>query len=205
MSAKGKVLLGLGAVGGAAALAGLRGMGASRRNQLQTLDLMNQRKQDMSTPMPDFTAVKKAYEQFAAQKAAADYGSFGEAVTSGAMQGVGRGVGDAIGDILVRKPIDVIGSMLKKQFVTHPRQQRVFDQVLQGDESLSREHASNPNMLSEAHGTLKRFAPSLSEDPNAVRAYLRHAIMTGGSIDPSTIKSLADAELTFQRSRGKVK
>jgi hypothetical protein len=202
--AKAKLLLGAGALGGGVALASLRGMGAAQQNQQQILDLSNQRRRDLSTPMPDFSAVKKAHEQFY-EKSANDPLSFGGAVGMGAMNGVGKGVGDALGDILIRKPVDVVGKLLNKKFYTEPRQAKTFDAVLGSDEDLARANRENPAMLGDAHATLKKFAPSLTEDKNALRAYLRHAMVTGGTIDPATIKQLAESEKMYQQSRGAIK
>jgi hypothetical protein len=48
-----------------------------------------------------------------------------------------------------------------------------------------------------------RFAPVLSTDKNAVRSYLREAVMSGAGPNYSTIKSLADAEHTVTGRKGK--
>jgi hypothetical protein len=48
--------------------------------------------------------------------------------------------------------------------------------------------------IKDAFGTMVRFAPTLSTDKNAVRSYLREAVMSGVGPNYSTIKSLADAE-----------
>lgn len=204
MRLKGKTGLGLGAVAAGTALAALRAMPAAHQNQLQTVDLMNQRRRDLSAPLPDFTAVKRAHAAFAEKIAGDSPYSFGDAVAGGAMQGVGRGVGDAIGDMLVRKPLDVIGQLLKKRLVTQPRQRRIFDHVVGGDPDLSAFHAEHPDQLGDAHATIKTFAPSMATDRAVLRSYLRHAMLTGGTIDPATVKQYADAELAHQRSRGKV-
>lgn len=199
LGARAKVLMGLGAAG--AGLVALRGMGQAAQNEKQILDLANQRRQDLSTPMPDFSYVKRAYAQFA-EKTAADPMPFGAAVSQGAAQGISQGVGATLGDVLVRKPVDVVTGLIKRKFYTEPKQRKIYDQVLSGDENLS---ASDPAMLQSAHGTLKRYAPSMTMDPNALRAFLRHAMITGGTVDPAMIKQLSEAELTHRRAKGEVK
>jgi hypothetical protein len=48
--------------------------------------------------------------------------------------------------------------------------------------------------LMEAYHTMTRFAPVLSTDKNAVRSFLRQAVMSGSGPDYMSIKLLADAE-----------
>ena len=197
-----KAMVGAGLAGGG--LVALRGLGASRGAQLATQDLANQRKQDLSTPIPDFTQVKKAYEQFR-EKAAADMGPFSHNLASEAMKGLALGTGAALTGMLVNKPINIIGDLLKKKFYTDPKRKQVLESVIGGDEDLARSHKMSPDVIGGAHATLKRFAPSITEDPSSLRAYLRHAVTTGGTIDPASIKSLADLELTHRRAKGEAK
>jgi hypothetical protein len=48
--------------------------------------------------------------------------------------------------------------------------------------------------LLEAYHTMSRFAPVLSTDKNAVRSFLRQAVMSGAGPDFMSIKLLADSE-----------
>ena len=48
--------------------------------------------------------------------------------------------------------------------------------------------------LMEAYHTMVRFAPTLSTDKNAVRSFLRNAVVTGNGLDFVSIKLLADSE-----------
>lgn len=48
--------------------------------------------------------------------------------------------------------------------------------------------------LMEAYHSMTRFAPTLSTDKNAVRSFLRQAVMSGAGPDYMSIKLLADAE-----------
>ncbi len=48
--------------------------------------------------------------------------------------------------------------------------------------------------LMEAYHTMTRFAPVLSTDKNAVRSFLRQAVMSGSGPDFMSIKLLADSE-----------
>jgi len=53
---------------------------------------------------------------------------------------------------------------------------------------------ADDKMLMEAYHTMERFAPVLSTDKNAVRSFLRQAVMSGVGPDYMTIKLLADSE-----------
>ena len=53
---------------------------------------------------------------------------------------------------------------------------------------------SDDSTLMEAYHTMTRFAPVLSTDKNAVRSFLRQAVMSGAGPDYMSIKLLADAE-----------
>lgn len=61
----------------------------------------------------------------------------------------------------------------------------------QNDPVLS---AADDKTLMEAYHTMTRFAPTLSTDKNAVRSFLRQAVMSGSGPDYMSIRLLADAE-----------
>ena len=48
---------------------------------------------------------------------------------------------------------------------------------------------------------MARYAPELSTDPNIVTAFLRHAAMSGGPIDHTMVKGLAEAEMAVQKAQ----
>jgi len=54
--------------------------------------------------------------------------------------------------------------------------------------------------LTSAFDTMRRFAPTLATDPNAVKAYLRAAATSGSGVDYNTIKLLAEAEGAVNKS-----
>lgn len=53
---------------------------------------------------------------------------------------------------------------------------------------------ADERVLMESYHTMTRFAPTLSTDKNAVRSFLRTAVMSGSGPDFMTIKHLADSE-----------
>lgn len=67
----------------------------------------------------------------------------------------------------------------------------VLDQLKKEDPILAQ---ADDKALMEAYHTMARFAPQLSTDKNAVRSFLRQAMMSGAGPDYMSIKLLADAE-----------
>ena len=55
---------------------------------------------------------------------------------------------------------------------------------------------ADDKVLMEAYHTMVRFAPTLSTDKNAVRSFLRAAVMSGSGLDFATIKMISEAERT---------
>ena len=53
---------------------------------------------------------------------------------------------------------------------------------------------ADDKMLMESYHTMVRFAPTLSTDKNAVRSFLRQAVIAGSGPDFTSIKLLADSE-----------
>jgi hypothetical protein len=54
--------------------------------------------------------------------------------------------------------------------------------------------SADDKVLMEAYHTMARFAPVLSTDKNAVRSFLRQAVMSGSGPDYMSIKLIADSE-----------
>lgn len=63
--------------------------------------------------------------------------------------------------------------------------------------------AADDKTLMEAYHTMTRFAPVLSTDKNAVRSFLRQAVMSGSGPDYMSIKLLADSERSITGGRDK--
>jgi hypothetical protein len=75
----------------------------------------------------------------------------------------------------------------------------IVDQLKKEDPVLAQ---AQDKTLMEAYHTMVRFAPQLSTDKNAVRSFLRQAVMSGAGPDYMAIKLLADAERSVT-SQGK--
>lgn len=75
----------------------------------------------------------------------------------------------------------------------------VFSSVAKNDELLA---GADRKSLQTSFETMRRFAPTLATDPNAVRAYLREAATSGSGVNYNTIKLLADAEKAVNYNAG---
>lgn len=112
-------------------------------------------------------------------------GSVAESVA----KGVGGGLVTAGGMLLLdiaAKAKAAISESGNKQI-----REAILDKLKKEDLVLGR--AKDEDLL-EAYDTMVKFAPTLSTDKNAVKSFLREAVMSGGGVNVNTIKLLADAE-----------
>lgn len=112
-----------------------------------------------------------------------------DSFTSKAVESAGTSVGKAgVGFLqdMLGKGTSAISSVFDKR-----ERNSILEQLKSEDPIISR---ADDETLMEAYNTMVRFAPTLSTDKNAVRSYLREAIMTGAGPNYATIKALAEAE-----------
>lgn len=76
-------------------------------------------------------------------------------------------------------------------------QDAAFNRVHKEDEMLQ---SADKRVLADAFATMRRFAPTLATDPNAVKAFLREAATSGGGVNYNTVKLLAEAEGAINKS-----
>lgn len=135
----------------------------------------------------------------------AGFGHMAAEQTGGLLGGIAKGFGGGLGELALGGAKMIGNSILDSQ-VAGPKREKVFYEALRTDSVLRDALRNDPTTLPklrEAFTTLTRFAPSLSMDINAVRSYLREAVISGGGINFATIKQLADTEKVIQdRSRG---
>lgn len=123
-------------------------------------------------------------------------GGFRNELPGAIASGIGKGVGTGLIDSLFSLGSTLGGKVLEST-VTAPKREKIFYEAVKTDPVLRDSLRSNPAVLTqmkEAFATMVRFAPSLSLDINAVRSYLREAVISGGGINYATIKQLADTE-----------
>jgi hypothetical protein len=80
-----------------------------------------------------------------------------------------------------------------KETTEAPVRTRILGELYHEDDMLK---GTDPKVLNELYQTMKKFAPSLSLDKNAVKSFLRAgASFPEGGVDVNTIQMLAKAEL----------
>lgn len=162
-------------------------------------------------------------------------GQVGSAPLQGVASGVSGGIGEAIKRLLVgrefgerKDPLHITGDYALKAFgkemgttganllrdiaskavetASHAgdeaARRAILGDLRQNDTVLS---AADDKVLMGAYHTMSRFAPVLSTDSNAVRSFLRQAVMSGSGPDYMSIRLLADAERAVTGGGGKDK
>lgn len=76
----------------------------------------------------------------------------------------------------------------------------IFNELRKEDEEIA---GADPALLTDAYHTMVRFAPTLATDKNAVKTFLREAVLMGTGPNVVTIKQLADAERAVNPPPGK--
>lgn len=119
-------------------------------------------------------------------------------------EGVGKGVGGGVANAILGALGGTLGSAYDS-LIVDPRRKRLFESIVRSDPVVSDAVSRNPHAtktLVEAFQTMVRFAPSLSLDVNAVRSFLREAVVGGAAgVNYATIKSLIETEKAHS-SRG---
>lgn len=106
-----------------------------------------------------------------------------------ALKTLGGGIGEMGVDLLrdiASKAVAAVGNAGQDS-----ARQAILAQLKRTDPVLSE---ADDKVLMDAYHTMSRFAPVLSTDANAVRSFLRTAVMSGSGPDFASIKQLADAE-----------
>lgn len=109
-------------------------------------------------------------------------------------------IAGGVGKALVESALGALGSgiaALKDYFITDPKKAALLKGLLETDSILHDAITRDPKkreMVLEAYGTMNRFAPTLASDVNAVRSFLREAVLGGSGVNYATIKNLVDTE-----------
>lgn len=121
-----------------------------------------------------------------------------------AAEAFAQNLGSSTADKLVGLTSDVITKgyeSLKDTLQTSPVRKMIFTALKKEDPTI----ADAPNSaLLEAYHTMAKVAPTLSTDKNAVKSFLREAIVSGGGVDYNTIRGVAEAEAAVNKVRGKL-
>lgn len=107
----------------------------------------------------------------------------------------------SLGSESAKQMVGLLKDMAGKAMVrvqNAPAQHSMIGNLQQSDPMLAK---ADPETLSNAYHTMANFAPTLSTDENAVRSFLREAVMAGSGPDYATIANLAKAESTLRDTR----
>ena len=111
--------------------------------------------------------------------------------------GVGQGIGGGIAQAI----LGVLGDgyqSVHDALIVDPQRKRLFESIVRTDPVIHDAVTRTPHAdktLAEAFQTMVRFAPSLSSDVNAVRSFLREAVIGGAAgVNYATIKTLIETE-----------
>lgn len=181
-----------GAALGTLGYAGYRGLQAAREQDARSQDYLRNAEHDMTAALPSMT-VTASYNKLAHAK-------LGEGFAGNAARSFIGGMGTPVGERLIGKPIDLIAGAAKSKLYDEPRQRKNFEAVIKADPMLAQHHGQNPQMMREAFETIRRFSPTLAQDPMATRSLLKHVAMSSGEMDFATMKMLAETEKMHQES-----
>ena len=126
--------------------------------------------------------------------------AFGPDMVGELLKGLGGGAARGITDYGM-SGLMALGRKAFDHSVSQPKREKVFYEAIRADSVLRDAVRSNDKILGqlkEAFATLTRFAPTMAEDINAVRSYLRESVLSGGGINYATIKQLAETEKLVQ-------
>jgi hypothetical protein len=79
-----------------------------------------------------------------------------------------------------------------------PLHEATYQQVI-ADPLLAK---ADPSLIASSYETMKRFAPTLSTDPNAARSFLQEVALYGKGPSYATLKTLADTEAAVTKAGG---
>lgn len=125
-------------------------------------------------------------------------GEIAKNIVEGAAKGVGVFAVDRVADLFKK---------VHTSLIVDPKRRQLFESVVRSDTVIQDAVQRNPTaakVLLEAFETMVRFAPSLTLDVNAVRSFLREAVVGGTSgVNYATIKSLIETEKAIHDRGGR--
>jgi len=191
---------------GTAALAPILGNAFDASQKHHEAELMNayaDPSRVITASLDEFLEKKAELHSMSKDAAAAKPFSFGHSLG----EGVGKGIGSALGGSVVGLLAQALGSgisALHDKFSSDPKRKALVASILRSDPVLSdalKRHPDSQKLLEDSYSTMVRFAPTLSMDVNAVRSFLREAVLGGSGVNYATIKNLVDTERSIADSK----
>lgn len=172
-----------------------------REDELMNLQMSPERGFDKLSSLDRFLQ-KKA---FVREKTAAMGPDIRNSAYGHLTEGVGKGIGGGIAEAIIKSLGGGIMG-IHNSLIVDPKRKKLFESVVRSDPVVSDALTRNPTAsktVGEAFETMVRFAPSLSLDVNAVRSFLREAVVGGAAgVNYATIKSLIETEKALSAGGG---
>ena len=146
--------------------------------------------------------VTASYDEFCEEKVASVYAPLYPTMQNA----LAASVTQQLAAKFVADPIDAAHKVLQKRLYEEPKQEAAFQEAITGDELLQEAHRADPKALRDTFSTLKAYGPSMAKNPQATKAFLRQAAMSGmhgAGPDIATIRLIAETEKNIQNSKGK--
>ena len=118
-------------------------------------------------------------------------------------KGFAGGIGGGLASSLLDKAFSWIGKgydKLENAAIDTPKRKAILETLVHSDPVIAdaiRRHPDNLRVVQEAFDTMVRFAPNLAKDLNAMRSFLREAVIGGAGVNYATIKNLVETEKTI--------
>lgn len=172
-----------------------------QRREDELMNLQMSPTQTKMSGLDRFLEKKAAARARIAPSGAKSFGSLPSSIGGHMHDSFAGGLGQGIGGGIAKAILGVLGggfSSIHDSLIVDPQRKRLFESVVRTDPVVQDAMTRNPNAektLVEAFQTMVRFAPSLSLDVNAVRSFLREAVVGGAvGVNYATIKTLIETE-----------
>lgn len=125
------------------------------------------------------------------------------AKTASFFDNVSAGAGKALGaaGIALGTGAGLMGMQHAQDWYRKNQREKLIKELIREDPVIAQAEQQTPGVVMNAYLTMQRFAPTLSTDKNAVRSYLREAVMMGDNgVNYATIKNIAEAEKSVKQN-----
>ena len=201
----GKRLATIGALGaGAVGAYHLLNDGSASEQDARMRDYIASTQHQMHAPVPGMS-VYASYDAYAAEKHAALEklaNPMPMPYVSNAQTAMASQFGSTLAQKLVSEPIDAMHRFLKRRIVDEPKHEAVFHTVISEDPMLQEAYAKDPTSLERSFAAMRKMSPDIAMLHGPVSSFLRHATMSGGTIDLAAVRQLAETQRFYQQGKG---
>lgn len=205
ISRTGRRLATVGALGaGAYGAVSMLNDGSASEQDARMRDYIASTQHQMQAPVPGMS-VYASYDAYAAEKHAALEklaNPLPMPFSSNAQTAMAAQFGSTLAQKLVSDPIDAMHRFLKRRIIDEPRHEAVFRTVIDEDPMLQEAYAKDPTSLERSFAAMRKMSPDIAQLHGPVSSFLRHATMSGGTIDLAAVRQLAETQRFYQQGKG---